>query len=326
MAKRDLLSDLIAIKQRSGIRGGRIPDWVDLQEVKDVWEKWSGPKEPIAHLLPARLVTLIEVFSRSWVQKLINHGTPYDERATELKVDVKFDLALVRSLHTQAISLGLLLSNSVPLNSVASIASVFTTLLHRDFFEWLAQVRGRFWMEKKGKKARPILLDIETHKRSLARLFEVRNILVHEFPEKLPFILSEIDHLMETTSAFMNAADDGFTALLYGPYHHLSQHDMTMAARKESTAVEKALKKLVNEVAQATDTDTMKKAHDAWRAFAKADAERHAAPWTGGTAHPMMYWIAYRVLASDRLRQLQEWYGHFKDDMEMGRRLTPTSA
>jgi len=39
-----------------------------------------------------------------------------------------------------------------------------------------------------------------------------------------------------------------------------------------------------------------------------------------------MYWIAYRVLASDRLRQLQEWYGHFKDDMEMGRRLTPTSA
>ena len=219
-----------------------------------------------------------------------------------------------------------LLEKATALNSVASIASVFTTLLHRDFFEWLAQVRGRFWTEKKGKKARPILLDIETHKRSLARLFEVRNILVHEFPEKLPFILSEIDHLMETTSAFMNAADDGFTALLYGPYHHLSQHDMTMAARKESTAVEKALKKLVNEVAQATDTDTMKKAHDAWRAFAKADAERHAAPWTGGTAHPMMYWIAYRVLASDRLRQLQEWYGHFKDDMEMGRRLTPTSA
>jgi hypothetical protein len=32
MAKRDLLSDLIAIKQRSEIRGGRIPNWVDLQK------------------------------------------------------------------------------------------------------------------------------------------------------------------------------------------------------------------------------------------------------------------------------------------------------
>jgi hypothetical protein len=77
------------------------------------------------------------------VQKLINHGAPYDERATELKVDVKFDLALVRSLHTQAISLGLLLSNSVLLNSIAGIAGVFTTLLARDFFDWLAHVRGR---------------------------------------------------------------------------------------------------------------------------------------------------------------------------------------
>jgi len=36
MAKRDLLSDLIAIKQRSGIRGGRIPDWVDLQSERCV--------------------------------------------------------------------------------------------------------------------------------------------------------------------------------------------------------------------------------------------------------------------------------------------------
>jgi uncharacterized protein YecT (DUF1311 family) len=319
MAKRDLLSDLIAIKQRSGIRGGRIPDWIDLQELKNLWETWSGPKEPIARLLPARLVTLIEVFSRSWVQKLINHGAPYDERATELKVDVKFDLALVRSLHTQAISLGLLLSNSVPLNSIAGIASVFTTLLARDFFDWLAHVRGRGLIELEGDKAQPILQDIEKHKRSLARLFEVRNVLVHEFPETLPFALDEMEELMDTASAFMNAADEGFTQLLYGLYPR-SQHDMTKAAREESAAVEQALEKLVHEVAQATDTDTMQKAHDAWRAFADADAERHAAPWTGGTAHPMMYWIAYRVLASDRLRQLQQWYDDFKDQMEMGKR------
>jgi hypothetical protein len=133
MARRDLLADLIAIKERSGRRGGRVPDDRDLQQVKEMWEAWSGSKEPLAILIPARLVTLIEMFCRRWVEKLIDRGTPYDERATNLKVEVKFDLALVRSMHDQTISLGLLLSNNVPLTSVGGIASVFAVLLDRDF-------------------------------------------------------------------------------------------------------------------------------------------------------------------------------------------------
>jgi uncharacterized protein YecT (DUF1311 family) len=149
-------------------------------------------------------------------------------------------------------------------------------------------------------------------------LFEVRNILVHEFPETLPFASNEIDGLIATISDFMNAADEGFTQLLYGLYP-MNQRDMTMAAREESAAIEQALEKLVDEVAQATNKDTMRTAHEAWRAFADADANRHAAPWTGGTAYPMMYWIAYRVLASDRLRQLQQWYDHFKEEVEIGK-------
>ena len=95
MPKRDVLADLIAIKERSGRRGGRIPDDRDLQRLREIWEQWTGPKETLAELLPARLVTLVEMFCRRWVQKLIDYGAPYDERATDLKVEIKFDLALV---------------------------------------------------------------------------------------------------------------------------------------------------------------------------------------------------------------------------------------
>jgi hypothetical protein len=44
-------------------------------------------------------------------------------------------------------------------------------------------------------------------------LFNVRNILVHEFPERLPFGIEEINSMMETTAVFMNAADEGLQAL-----------------------------------------------------------------------------------------------------------------
>jgi hypothetical protein len=185
------------------------------------------------------------------IWKLIDHGAPYDERATELKVDVKFDLALVRSLHTQDISLGLLLSNSVPLNSIATIASVFITLLRTDFFAWLAQVRGRYSIEHDGEKAQPIVPDIDRLQRALAKLFDVRNILVHEFPEALPFPENEVPEMIETTAAFINAADDGFAQLLYGLYP-IGQQAMNRAAHAESAAIEQTLEKLVEEVARDT--------------------------------------------------------------------------
>ena len=41
MPRRYLLADLIAIKERSGRRGGRIPDDRDLEQVKEVWEAWQ---------------------------------------------------------------------------------------------------------------------------------------------------------------------------------------------------------------------------------------------------------------------------------------------
>jgi hypothetical protein len=107
MARRDRVSELTAIKKRAGRGGGRFPDHWDVEKLKAAWEDLSDRKELIGSLLPARLVTLLEVFCRYWVQKLIDSGPPYVERAVELKADVRYDLTLVRSLHGQTISLGL---------------------------------------------------------------------------------------------------------------------------------------------------------------------------------------------------------------------------
>jgi hypothetical protein len=93
---RQNVDELIALKKRSGRRGGRFPDSKDIERLRKEWANCAGSKELFASLLPARIVTLIEVFCRYCVQKLIEHGPPYDERAIDLKVNIKYDLPLVR--------------------------------------------------------------------------------------------------------------------------------------------------------------------------------------------------------------------------------------
>jgi len=269
------------------------------------WAKWTGPKELIANLLPARIVTLVEVFCRYWIQKLIDHGPPYVERAASLKVDVKYDLQLVHSLQGQTVTLGFLISNSVPLSSITSIAAIFSALIGQDFFNWLKVVRSREALEDDEDDGAPIIPDIDAVTRMLARLFEVRHILVHEFPEAQPVSFDEIDRMIAAASTFLNAADEGFTQLIYGRYP-ISQQAMNRTAREESEAVDRELENLTNAVAAADERDIFE-VQKAWRAFAESEAERQAKIWGGGSMRPLIYYTALKQLSDDRLKQLRSW-------------------
>jgi hypothetical protein len=64
MARRDRIGELIAIKKRSGRRGGVMPSVTDVRQLKLALDKSPEPKYLFASLLPARIITLIEVFCR----------------------------------------------------------------------------------------------------------------------------------------------------------------------------------------------------------------------------------------------------------------------
>src|SRR5215211_6875536 len=213
MEKRDRVRELIAIKERMGYPGSFYRD--DLTRLKIALDNSNGD-ELFASLLPARVVTLIEVLCRFWVQTLINHGTPYDERALDLKIDVKYDLPMLRSVHGGTISLGFLLAHSVKLSSIEAIAHVFTALLAYDFYPWLSKARDRMSIEHDGESAAPIIEDLDKTKRLLKRAFEVRHILVHEYPENLPFSIDEISEMIVAAERFLNAVDEGLTRCSMG--------------------------------------------------------------------------------------------------------------
>jgi uncharacterized protein YecT (DUF1311 family) len=119
--------------------------------------------------------------------------------------------------------------------------------------------------------------------------------------------------MLDAADHFINTADEGFTQLLYG-WYPISQQAMNKEAREKCKAVEDELDRLEDDVAKKSKSDSIRKAQEAWQAFAEAEAHRNAEGFTGGTAYPLFYHTAFKALASDRLRQLQTWVGEMLEE------------
>src|SRR5262249_22757625 len=122
---------------------------------------------------PVAIVTIIEVFFRLSIQRLIDHGQPFLDRAADLSRNVKFDFRMVSALHGKQVSLGEVLSHFVPLNDLASIAWAMTTLVGVDFLKSVGTTRDRFDVEAHGNvSAPPIIGDIDATCRSIQEVIE----------------------------------------------------------------------------------------------------------------------------------------------------------
>jgi hypothetical protein len=199
---RDRLSELMAFKERRGRRGGRIPSTYDIRLLKEAWTKsQSEDRNLLATLLPARIITFLEVFTKSWVQKLIDHGPPFADRAAALRPD-KIEYSVALRLHGKIISPGLIISNGLGLSKLDDVANCFYILLgERDFFEWLSQIRTRSSYEDDDSPSDPefIISDVRNVMTVLSRTFFIRNILVHELPENNPLGEEEIDGMLDAS-------------------------------------------------------------------------------------------------------------------------------
>jgi uncharacterized protein YecT (DUF1311 family) len=191
------------------------------------------------------------------------------------------------------------------LSNIDAISSAFSPLLDHDFFDWLSKVRSRSSLEHSDSPA-PIVADVQNLRRILRRTFEVRHVLVHEFPETSPYAGAEIDELLAAATTFIDAADEGFTQLLYGLYP-ITQAEMNRVAREESDAASAELANLADEVMQKEDERAILAVQAKWESFAKAEAERIAAPSRGGSIWRLDYYTAFKALTSDRIRQLRSW-------------------
>jgi Lysozyme inhibitor LprI len=284
---RDRIAELSLIRHRQG-KYRRMPSKYDLEELKRVWNNQLKGVDPVDELVPIRIVTLLEVFLRYWIEALIDHGAPYVERASNLKLDLKYDFAIARSLQGGSVTLGQLIAHSVSLSRVDALSSVLQTLLDQDIFAAISETRDRWKVKHEGDSVGPIISDITWLRRTLVRLFEVRHILVHELPENKPHELNDVAEFLDAAALFVDAVGEEFATRLYGDYP-MTQSEMNRdaAARHEVAMTE--LEELCREIAIETASDEIYKVQQAWLTFKEAEAERQTQRHLGGSIRPMLY-------------------------------------
>ncbi len=308
MPAQNRLAQVLAIRQRAGRK--RRPSQWDLEHLQKVWEEQLVDIDPADELVPIRIVTLLEAFLRAWVETLVDHGAPYVERAANLKVDLKFDFAIAASVQGGIVTLGQLISHSIPLSRMDVIASVFEKLLEQDLFEAIAGAVDQREREREGNAAKPIIQDVAALRSTLGRLFEVRHVLVHEFPEKKPHQVEEVSGFFRAAVQFVAAVDEELTDRVHERWPSTQQGMNREAARRAQVAAEE-LQMLCVEVASTQKDDTIHTVQESWELFKDAEAKRQADWSAGGTIRPMLYHLAAESLTRARMKELQEWLDEY---------------
>jgi uncharacterized protein YecT (DUF1311 family) len=300
------------IEQRAG-KYKRTPSHQDLVSLKRTWESKLKGVSPVDELLPVKIVTVLEVFLRAWLERLIDLGAPYVERASKLNnLNLKYDFAIAHSLEGGAVSFAELFSHSVSLSDLSSICTTFRQILDKDLFEAIRDQLDRWEVKQSGDGVAPIIQDVANLRRSIGRLLEVRNILVHEIPAERPCEMDDISAFLDSPREFMHASEEYFAFLAYGDYP-MTQAEMNQQAAQEHASAVEELEVLCRTISENTKTNEIYDVQALWRAFKEAEAARQAQRHLGGTIRPMLYSLAAASLTKARIKELQQWLENSTD-------------
>ncbi len=303
---RDRIAELMTMRQRAGGKYKRCPSYTDLASLKVSWQANRKQIPELSDLLPARAVTLLEVFLRRWLERLIDFGSPYVERASKLNLSLKFDFPIAKGLQGGAVTFGELFAHSVSLSEMSSICSTFERILEGDLFEAIKNTRDRWEEKQTGQQGKPIISDVGAVRASMARLLEVRHILVHEFPLEAPCTDAELLALVDHTISFLHAADEHFANLIF-PDYPMTQSEMNDRAAQSYAALNEELDKICAQVRAYTGRDEVDAVQKLWGEFRNAEAERQAQRHLGGTIRRMLYILAATRITEARIKELRDW-------------------
>ncbi len=304
MAIRDRVAEIAAIKSR----GPKAAPGFN-REFEILHSEWqvSKPGAGTDDFFPIRAVTLLEVFTRAWVAHLIDHGVPYAERAVELKIDIKFDLGMVRAIHGRVVTLGDVLAHNISLNSFGQICDVFSALVGQKIVTLISKaVDTRVTLADLARSGglaprsvKPIVTDADLMCKRLAKLFELRHILCHEFPRKELYQRDEITAFLTAASEFTLAINEVLTLELHSG-EPTSMAGKIEAARRELEESEQLLAEVVARVDGAARDDRQRRllvtANKRWLAFREAQSAYCGDIARGGTASE---WL--KLFAAERL-------------------------
>ncbi len=314
MATRDRVAEIEALRER----GETHPSLAEMfvHTLSHEWNNGHGPLASASDFIIIRLVTIIEFATRAWITMLVDHGEPFISNAASLvqSTGLKFDYAITRALHGKQITLGELVAHSVSTNRISDIAGAISVVLGTDVFHEIVDITDRVRHEMFGEPSTPIIQNLAAMRSSLAKVFDIRHIVVHELPKETPYTTSDVQTFINAVEIFLKATDGAISKRLYGDYP-LTQTDMNIAAKKRSDQAEAELQDLLAHLDPSKHDQELWKAQDAWMVYSKLHAEyssRINEPFSGSIA-PTIYWSEIANVTRERIKQLGPYLRLFEN-------------
>lgn len=262
-------------------------------------------------LVPIKLVTCLEVYLRGIIAELVDGNTSCFEREEKLVKSAKIDLTFAAHVNREELTIGDFVAHTVSLGNLDSVISVLDALL--DGFHSKIKISHTRWIEEKDEwPLPPIIGNIDGLMATLARVYEVRNILAHELPAESVFSPSELPGYVETVRSFIEAIDWIVIEVLHGSLPR-TQIAMNISAGESLQEQNELLARKVDEVEAYVGLEKggLKRIQKVWEEFSDLQADLVASQVEGGTMHSMLWAGEKNLLVRDRIDQLdrikKEW-------------------
>lgn len=301
---RDRIEEIVARRSRA-TRTNPVTHY-DIETLAKQWQDGIGPLHEAPDFIPIRLVTMLEVFTRTWIATLVDAGEPYVQRAGELVGgSLKFDFGVVRALAGKQVSVGELVSHSVSINQLADLEKVFTTLIGTKVFPAIAPLPDRWASEVDGIWD-PIIPDVEDVRRQLAALFAARHIVVHELPSGTPYLIDDISGFITATRNFVHAVDQYLDTMLNGNFP-LQQQPMNAEAWRRANEHDTALKTWIESQDTLNASPLFIQAQELWSTFRDVQSGYvggYDQEWPG-TIAPLLQATEYQRMTTARMEEIK---------------------
>jgi uncharacterized protein YecT (DUF1311 family) len=301
---RDLLAEIVEIKARQG----RLHRQLVQARVDTLARDWKTSTEPSDHFknfVPVALVTAIEVYFRSFVAELIDHGDPYRTNAFRLGKDLRFDLRSMEAIQGKRVTVGEFVAHTLSYNKLSDIEAPLTTLIDTSFFDRLTRVVDH-WAVNKDPATPALVTDLAGMKRALVKLFESRHIIVHEMPEEPLATLDAIRDFISAVQTLLSACT-WLNYELLTPDAPLTQIEMTARAARDLREADEQARDLLDRLMSSLDAEGQQElasAQAAWEEYRLKESQFAAGGYRGGSAMPMMGAIRARTLTEARIESL----------------------
>lgn len=275
----------------------------------------------VIQCIPVRLVTLVEVFYRAWIAKIIDHGDPYLRRSNKIfqRVKQNIDFDLIVSLSGDEITVGQIIGHLVSINSIQDVNSNFTDLFDKDFVEAISLIHDRWKAEVESKPREPIIGDPRLVWEVGGKLFRMRHILTHERTDWCMLRQEDAIELADFASSLLKASWEFFTNTLE-PGYPLTQAAISEQAWSRADTAQRQMAELVERIEKSLSDDKralqlFRDAQEKWMAFREANVIFRWDPESSGSIGPTIRGLEYQSLTEDRVKFLRWWLDREEGEM-----------